>query len=811
MQTIWQDLRYGLRMLAKSRGFTLVAVLTLTLGIGANTAIFSVVYNVLLRPLPYPESERIQQVSWSWASPGSNAFDFPQYRFCMENSRAFQDLAAFTGVGLNLSAGSEAERVRGLHVSASYFSVLGVKSVLGRSFLPEEDTGDGANVAVLSHELWERRFGANREVIGRTVLLDGKPHTVIGVMPAQFGVWQETDLWLPLAQVARSIGGGANLGVIGRLRGGVSRQQAQADLDIVTERYFAARAPSARRSDQPRPRILTHDYQQAKGSSIRGYLLILFGASGFVLLIACANVANLLLARATTRSREMAIRTALGASTGRVVRQLMTESVLLALLGAGGGILLAVWGVDWLLALSPVYVPRLSEIGVDAWALGFSVGAALLVGLLFGLAPALGVSRFNLTGALKEGGGRTSADTGRHRLRHTLAIAEIAMALLLLTGAGLMVQTVANLLMVDPGFDPRRILTVPIWLTGSQHNSTAGVANYFDAVVGRLEQIPGVEKAAVVSAGLPLQRGGNMPMRVPGGESSEPFSADYHAITPEYFRTVGISLRRGRFFSASDGAAAQPIAIVNEAFARRYLGDQDPLGQNVVIGFHEFQDATREIVGVVSDVRSYLDRPSEPTVFIPAAQAPHQITQLFESWFPTQVVVRTAGDPLGVRDAVRRALVAVDALVPLGRIRSMEEIQQRSVALERFMMSLLGLFAGLAVVLAAVGIYGVVSYSVEQRTHEIGIRMALGAQRGDVFRMVVRQGLLLAVIGAAIGLATARWLTRFVQGLLFGVTPTDPVTFGVVSVALIGIAVLACYIPARRATKVDPIVALRYE
>ncbi|HEX5481137.1 MAG TPA: ABC transporter permease, partial [Terriglobia bacterium] len=547
-------------------------------------------------------------------------------------------------------------------------------------------------------------------------------------------------------------------------------------------------------------------YKYAISSDVHAPLWVLFGAIGFVLLIACVNVANLLLARTAARNREIALRTALGAGRRRIFRQLLTESVLLAVFGAALGLLVALWSLDFLMALAPASLPRAADVSLNGWALIFTAGVAVLTGILFGLAPALQASRINLNESLKEGEGRASFGLRRRRLSAGMVSAEIALSLILLIGAGLLIRTFANLLSINPGFDPHHMLTLQIWTTGSNYNSTPKLAKFYQSLVQRIDHIPGVKSAAVVAAGLPLEHGGNVNpgVRV-NGELRFP-SVDYREITPDYFDALGVPMTAGRAFTQTDSPDSPKVTIVNAAFARRYFHNQNPVGHYLLL-----DHAQLEIVGVAGDVKSLLNEPAPPTFFVPMAQASYATDKLFQGWFPISILVRTAVDPLTLSHAVEAAVRDVSPDIPIGHIQSMEEVLSTSLAFNRFLMILMSVFAGIALALAAIGIYGVLSYWVRQRTHEIGIRMALGAQKSEVLSLVLKQGLRLALIGVGVGIVASLLLAHLIASQLYGVTSTDPLTFIVVSLVLTGIALLACYIPARRAAKVDPVVALRYE
>lgn len=826
MKNLWQDIRYGFRTIAKQPGFAAIVILTLALGIGANTAIFSVVYGILLRPLPYPEADRITQICIrDNGQLDYSGFDAQQFDFWKAHSEPFAYVAATTGVGFNLSNGNQPLRVRALRVSKDYFRVLGVPPMLGREFTQDEDSVNGPDVAILSYGLWKSQFAGDPTLIGKTISLDGAPFAVVGVMPAGFqnvGLRGNSDtsieLWTTIGQVTRSIGGGINYTVTARLKPAVSRKQANGYLGIAMN-DFVRQFPSQRFSPQDHASFSVEPIRTMASFNYRTPLLVLFGAIGFVLLIACVNVANLLMSRAAGRGREIAIRTALGASRARLFRQLLTESVLLAILGGALGLLLAYWGLNLLLAIAPTDLPRAQDIFLDRWAIVFTVLVSLSTGILFGLAPALQSSKADLNNSLKESVGRATSGAARRRLRSALAVVEIALSLVLLAGAGLLIETFANLLRTNPGFDPHPVLSLEIWTTGQTFASSpssanffgkvlqsAAIFNFYQRILQRIQSVPGVQSAAVVGAGLPLEQGGNVFVWLPSEGESGGISADFRSVSEDYFRTIGIPLLGGRFFSETDSPDASRVAVINQEFVREKFPKHNPMGQSINVN-----GTMREIVGIASDVKSDLGQPAPATVFVPLAQDSGEIQFFQQFGMPVSIVVRTAQQPLSLSTAVETAVHDADPDLPIGHIKSMEQVLSTSLAFQRFSMLLMGIFAALALILAAVGTYGVMAYSIAQRTHEIGIRMALGARPADVLRMVVGQGMALAALGLAIGLAAALETTRLLASQLYGVKPADPLVLAVVVALLALVSLLACYVPARRAARVDPLVALRYE
>lgn len=805
MQTLQQDLRYGARMLVKKPGNTLMAVITLALGIGATTAIFSVVNAVLLRPLPYPDADKLVYVGQQFPS-ALVASGEPKFLFWREHSKSFEALACYSnygGAGGNLSGGNEAEFVPGLRVSEDFFRVLGVYPAIGRAFTSEEDTPGSARVAILSDGLWRRRFGGDAALVGQSVLLNDRPVVVVGIMPPYFRMGFGGDLFVPM-QARPTANHDPNATVVGRLKHGVTLEQAQAELKVIAEKY----RETFPRQMQEGESIGAQPYQESFTSDVAQYLWILLGAVGFLLLIACGNVANLQLTRAAARRREVAVRMALGAGGGRIVRQLLTEGVLLALIGGTTGSLLAVWGTGVLIAILPTgLLPAVTEVSIDWRVLAFAAVASLATGLLFGLAPAWQARHVDLSSVLKEDAGRGGSPRGR--LRGALVVAEVALSLVLLVGAGLLIRTFINLLGVSPGFDPQDVLTCQIALNGERYDTTIEAAAFYGEALERISSLPGVEAAAVINK-LPLDWQFNLPIFFPSNPE-QARSVQFRMISPDYFRVMRIAVRQGRAFSDADNASAPPVALVNEAFVKRFFDGQDPFSQQFTVG-RTTGDPPRRVVGIVGNVKQYdLSSPEPPMVFIPIAQMADKLMAVVRTFTPAHFTVRSTVAPSSLAVAIKREIAALDATLGLSQIRSMEEIAARSVATQRFNMLLLGFFALLGLLLAAVGIYGVVSYSVAQRTSEIGIRVALGAQSNDIVRVVLSQGLLLAMLGAAIGLAGAYGLTRFMESLLFGVAAADPLTFAAIATLLLGVALASCYVPARRATRVDPVVALRQE
>jgi putative ABC transport system permease protein len=812
METLWQDIRFGFRMLLKKPGFTAVAVLALALGVGANTAIFSVVNGVLLRPLPFKDPDRLVRLGeWSKEVPGMS-ISYPNFLDWRAQNHVFEGLAATQFDSYNLTGLDEPERLQGRNVSWNFFDVLGVRPAVGRGFRPEEDHAGAPRVCVISHALWQRRFGSDQKIVGKSVTLNGEPYTIVGVLPAGYRYGTPTDVFVPigLGETGEMMAPRDNhpgIYAVARLKEGVTFEQAEAEM-----KQIAARLAAAYPKENAEHGVTLTPLREYFVGDIRTSLLIILGAVGFVLLIACANVANLLLARAASRYREIAVRTALGASRFRIVRQLLTESVILGLLSGTVGLLIAMWGVDVLRRASLDIIPTTADISLDRTVLFFTLGVSLLTGVLFGLAPAVQASKPELNEALKEGGRSGSEGSARNRVRSLLVVAEVALSLMLLVGAGLLVRSFMSLLRTQTGFEPRNLLTLSLsYKVGKDEGRKA--ANFFHAVEERVRALPGVE-AVAVSNGVPMLGASETTFQIegrpPAAAGKRPLSVAYYP-THDYLKAMGIRLLRGRFFDEHDTQDSPLVAVIDEDFARLYFPDEDPVGKYFE-GNKEMNIPHAEIVGVVAHVKNYgLDTPGpvQAEFYYARDQVPDRFQPLLSD--RVSLVVRTDGDPAAMAPSVRRAIQEVDPNEPVYNVNTMEQALSDSVATQRLSMLLLAIFAAVALVLAAVGIYGVMSYAVAQRTHEFGIRMALGAEARDVLRMVVRQGMLLALCGVGAGLLGALALTRVMSSLLYGVSATDPLTFVGVPLVLGAVALLACLVPARRATKVDPMVALRYE
>jgi putative ABC transport system permease protein len=813
MEMFWQDIRYGVRMLLKAPSISIVATIALALGIGANTAIFSVVNAVLLRPLPFPNSERLMNV---WETDSTRGYvrgsaSYPNFADWRDQSHSFEHMASYHNSDFILTGRGTSTRVQGAVVNADLFPLLGASPVIGRGFLPSEDNpGDTGRVVVLSQQLFQQRFNSDPNIMNQSIVLDGKSYTIVGVMPAAFQFPIQNDpveLWTTVAvdregeEPITQERGAHYMNVIARLKPGVPREQAQAEMTAISAR-LEQQYPDKdlHKSTRLEPTL------EALVGDVRPALLILLGAVGFVLLIACANVANLLLARAMTRHKEMAIRSALGASRMRVIRQLLTESVILSLAGGTLGLVLAVWWSDLLIALGKQNIPRALQVGLDWRVLGFTLLVSVLTGVVFGLVPAIHSSKTELTESLKEGGRAGSEGARRNRIRGVLVVGELAIAVVLLVGAGLLIQSLWRLRSVSPGFDSQNLLTFVVGIPEVKYPADKQEPFYRE-LVRRVESLPGVRSASSI---IPLPLNGDafvISFETEGRpvEKGNQPSADFFAIEEGYFKTLGVSMLKGREFTERDNKTAPPVIIVNQAFANKFFPGEDPIGKRIKPGISTNSDkpAMREIVGVVSDVRNRnLSSEVRAGYFIPVLQMPfNQMT----------LIVRTGNDPHSLITAVQNEVHAMDQEVPVFSIKTMDEYISATVATPRFNATLLVIFAAVALVLTIVGLYGVMSYSVAQRTNEIGIRMALGAQTGDVLRLIVSQGFKLVLIGLGIGLVGAFALMRVIASLLFGVTTKDPLTFASAAVLLALVAFLACYIPARRATRLDPLHALRYE
>ena len=804
------DVRYAFRTLRRNPGFAIVVLLTLALGIGANAAIFSVVNGVLLRPLPYRDADRLMVIRGDLKRPGLNdipasAGEYVDYR---DRSHAFEQVAAYDTVGFNLTGGGEPERVDGAIVSTTLFSLLGASAQVGRTLVADEDQPGRDDVVVLSHSLWTRRFSANPAIVGQTIPVDGRPAQVVGVMPAAFQFPDRSiEIWKPFLLDAEALSdnnrGSHGYTALARLKAGISRQQAQADLNAVTAAFKADHPGNYRNGFGATLRPLQEEIVGDTGRP----LIVLLGAVAVVLLIACANVANLLLARAASRRKEIALRTALGASRGRLVRQLMTESVLVSAIGGSIGLGLAAWGVDLLITSAPDSIPRIQEVGVDARVAGFTALVSLATGLVFGLVPALRASRAPLNDALKEGG---RAGGGVHGFAgRALVVSEVALSLVLLIAAGLLIHSFTLLQDVAPGFDSSRLLTFRLSLPESRYTTFQKGQSFFDEFFAGLRRSPGVRGVAAINA-LPFSGlGGSRSFHIEGREEKRPedqTEEQLRIVTDGYFAAMGIPIVAGREFTDRDALNQPRVAVVNDAMAKKHWPHESPIGKRV--SFSTDEPHWYEIVGVAGNIKHRaLEAADRPELYVPYRQP------LFAGWTvrPMYVIARTSADPASTVAIARHEIARVDRDQPISDVRTMDERIGRSLSSRRFSMVLLALFAGLALTLAAVGIYGVVAYAVTERTHEIGVRVALGAQRRDVMAMVVGQGMTMTLVGTAIGVAASAALARLMSSLLFGVSAVDPATFVAIPLLLVAVALAACYVPARRAMRVDPLQALRSE
>jgi putative ABC transport system permease protein len=812
IEVLLQDIRYGFRIMVKSPGFTIIALLALALGIGANTAIFSVVNGILIRPLPYHDPEKIITI-WEPSRDGHTLgltdlefFDIRQH------NQVFEEVAAYATGATNLTGVGEPERIFGTWVSSGFFPVLGVQPMLGRTFTAEEDTPQPAPVVVVSYGLWQRRFGSNPNIIGQKISLNGISRTIIGVMPRIFQFdYKEVEIWLPLGLDRANVDpGNRSYNAIARLKNGITLDQARSQINNLTAHLAAEYKKRYTKVLNSTDRVNLIPLRELIVGNVRGALLILFAAIGFVLLIACANVANLLLARSETRQKEIAIRMALGVSRLRVIKQLLTESMMLSLMGGALGLLLAFWGVRVMVALAPASLPRTSEIGLDGMVLVFTFGVSLLSGVLFGLVPGLQFSNPNLVLAIKEG--RTEIGIReKSRTRQVLVISEIALAMVLVAAAGLMIKSFSRLLNVDPGFNPQNVLTARIALPQSKYEQGQQIDAFYNKLLERIQTLPEVDAVGTITV-LPLSGfNSNASFEIEGRQRASDDviqNADYRMVSIDYFRAMGIRLLKGRHFSSSDHENAPAVIIINEAMAEDFWFGENPIGKRINLGVPGSPWLT--IIGVVKNVKhKALDAISKPEMYF--LQSQNAYASVLGVYPSVTLAARSQSDPLLLSGAIKSIVQGLDKDVPVSKIETMEEVVADSVAQPRFLMLLLAIFGAVAMMLAAIGVYGMISYSVSRRSHEIGIRMALGAQARSILKLVVSQGMVLALIGMALGLALALALTRIITSLLFEVSATDAQTFIGISILLLMVTLMAILIPARRALSVDPIVTLKYE
>ncbi len=811
MGNIWQDLRYGLRMLGKNPGFASIAILTLALGIGANTAIFSVINTVLLSPLPYKNSGQLLAITATDRNTQTTGIfvSYPKFTVLHDESQALESVGAFFSLGLNLTGRGEPEQVAAALVTKDFFHVLGVSPAVGRNFLPQEDKPGGGDVAILSDSFWHSHYGGDPKLIGRPIELDGKSVTVVGILPASFQfpfVQPAPDVWKPRVfdlallrpdQIQRGAG---FLFIIARMQPGITLARAQSELKSLDSNYQKEFPGNA---DGTKYELAATSLENNLVAGLRPSLLVLLAAVGFVLLIACANVASLLMARATSREKEIAIRRALGASRGRLIRQLLTESLVISFAGGGLGLLLTLWLMPLLRAFNPGTVPRLQEIHVDGTVLVFSLVLCLFTGLAFGLVPSLQFSWRDMHERLKEGGRGVSEGGKGGRLRELLVIAEIAVALILVTGAGLLIQSFVRMMHVNPGFDSQSVMTFPIALPPNRYSQPEKSAEFYRQLIEKMQALPGIQSVGVTSF-LPLGAGLRYVFFCPENLICQGIGRDplivYRQASTDFFQTMHIPLLNGRTFSAQDRVGSQPTVIINQSTANQYFPGQSPIGKHLHISSDLIE---REIIGVVGDVKfSALTAPNFPEMYLPLLQVP---------WPLTTLVVRSDSNTKPLIAAVRQKILEIDPDLPIAGVQSMNDVVDASVAQPKLLTQLVGVFATFALLLAAIGIYGVMAYSVARRTQELGIRVALGAQPADILKIVLGQGMRLVLIGLGLGVAVSLGLTRLLASLLFGVSTTDPWTFAGVALVLVAVTMLASYLPARRAMRVDPIIALRYE
>ena len=818
-ENLLQDIRYAGRTLRRSPGFMATAILALALGIGANTAIFTVINTVLLQPLSYPEPDRIVQLMRHTPDGNSQGTSVPKFMVWRQRTEVFQSVGVydFAGPGINITGGDRPEQAKGIHVSAGYFRVFGAPVEVGRTFTEEEDRPGGPKVTVISNGLWRNRYGGDPQLVGKTILLGNEPYTVIGVLGRGFTTDPPAEIWLPVQADPNTTDQAHYLAAAARLKPGVTLERAQSAMKLAAEE-FRRKFPDKL---DPHESATAEPLRDTVVGDVRSLLLILLGAVGLVLLIACANVANLLLARATIRKREIALRAALGAGRGRIIAQLLTESLMLSFAGGVLGLVLGYWGVRALLAINPGDIPRIGEhasaISLDWRVLVFTLGVSVLTGVLFGLIPAFSAARTDLNVTLKESGSRAGTGLRQNKARSILVVTEMALALVLLVGAALLIRTFSLLRTVNPGFNTHNVLTMQMSLTGTRFERAAGSNQVVREAERRIGGLPGAE-AIAASCCLPLEGGLDLPFNIAGHPPADgPYNGDvqWRDVSPKYFAVFQIPLIRGRVFTDADDAGASHVVLINEAMAKKFWPKADPLGEVITIGKGvgpEFEEPSRQVIGVVADVRETgLDEEPRPVMYVPIAQVTDGITALQNRVLPLTWAVRTAAQPHSLSTAIQKELLTASGGLPVAHIRSMDQVVVESTARTNFNMTLLTIFASVALLLAAIGIYGLMAYSVQQRTQEIGIRMALGATAENVRKMVVVEGMGLALIGVVVGAAGALALTRLMASLLYGVKAWDPLVLVSAAVVLTAVALLATYVPARRASRVDPIVSLRYE
>ena len=819
MGDAWRDLRFALRSLRKVPSFAAIAVLVIAVGIGANTAVFSVINTVLLKPLSYPDPQSLVLLMNTGAQGFFPFASVPKFNIWRQQTRIFDTVAGFdqASAGLNLTGGNDPEQLQGMHVTADYFRLFGAPVVAGRTFTAAEDSPNGGRATVISYGLWKRRFGGNSNIVGTNIQLDGQPYLVVGVIGPNFVIETPADLWLPYQFDLNSRDMAHYFQVAARLKPGITLQMANAELKLAADQfrstYPGALGPQASFGVKP--------LQEVMVGNTRLSLLVLLGAVSFVLLIACANVANLLLIRATARQRELATRSALGAGRGHIIRQLLTESLAISLAGGFFGLIIGFVGLRLLLVISPGGIPRIgpdgSAVSLDVHVLLFTLGVSIFTGILFGLFPAISSSRVNFASALKESSSQAGVGFRTGKVRSLLVISEVALALILVVGAGLLIRTFMKLQAVDPGFDTHNVLTMAMSLTGERFQKTAGVAQLIRDGTERLNNVPGVSKAAAACC-LPLEGGFGLPFDIVGWpKDSDPNTggAGYLPISWSYFDVFKVPILRGRNFNEHDDGSAPGVVIINQAMAKKFWPNSDPLNDRLVIGANMgpvFVEPARQIVGVAGDMRGNgLNRDPSPTMYISMAQMPDKVTALNSRITPLWWIVRSPQEPHPLAKPIATALREASGGLPIAHIRSMDEIVANNTSRQRFNMLLLAIFGASALLVAAIGIYGVMAYSVQQRTQELGIRMALGAQSSTIRNMVIRQGMVLAAMGVIIGVGGALWLTHFLKSFLFGVKALDPTAFIATLLLLVTVAFVAVWFPARRATRVSPMSALRFE